>query len=127
MRVMTLFAMLKIDQEQNRYQLFLKGHSMQIKEMKLNNRCKSRTKAGNPCGAPATVGGLCFFHANPNKASELGGSGGRSNRHAVAETSVPLPPLDNAVAVRDTAARLIADVMAGQVHPRIAAGLVRLS
>ena len=36
------------------------------------NCCKGRTKAGNLCRAAATAGGLCFFHANPNKASELG-------------------------------------------------------
>ena len=125
MRVMTLFAMLKIDQEQNRYQLFLNGHSMEIKEMKLNNRCKGRTKAGKPCRAAATDGGLCFFHANPNKASELGRIGGRSNRHAPAESGA-LPPLDTTVAVRDRGDRLFDDVMAGKVHPRVAAVLVSL-
>jgi hypothetical protein len=34
--------------------------------------------------------------------------------------------LDNATAVRDTVARLIADVCAGQVHPKVAAGLAPL-
>ena len=38
----------------------------------------------------------------------------------------PLPTLNNAVAVRDTVARLIADVYSGRVHPRIAAGLAPL-
>jgi general stress protein YciG len=88
--------------------------------------CKARTKAGKPCGAAATAGGLCFFHANPNKASELGRKGGRSKRHTAAESSDPLPPLDNAIAVRETVARLIADVLAGKVHPRVAAGLAPL-
>jgi hypothetical protein len=126
MRVMTFFATLKIDQEQNRYQLFLNGHSMETKEMKLKNRCKGRTKAGKPCRAAATEGGLCFFHANPNKASELGRIGGRSNRHAAAGGGDPLPTLDNAVAIRDTVARLIADVIASKVHPRVASGLAPL-
>jgi Family of unknown function (DUF5763) len=45
------------------------------------NRCQARTKSGNPCRAAATAGGLCYFHANPNKASELGQIGGRKNRH----------------------------------------------
>jgi hypothetical protein len=89
------------------------------------NCCKGRTKAGNPCRAAATDGGLCFFHANPNKASELGRIGGRSNRRAAGRCD-PLPTLDNAVALRDTAARLIADVIAGKVHPRVAAGLAPL-
>jgi hypothetical protein len=88
--------------------------------------CRARTKAGKPCRAAATAGGLCFFHANPNKASELGRIGGRSNRHAAAESSDPLPISDNAIAVRNAVARLIADVCARRLHPRIAAGLAPL-
>jgi len=90
------------------------------------SRCKSRTKSGKPCRAAATAGGLCFFHANPDKASELGRIGGRGNRHATGDNADPLPTLDNALAVRDTVARLIADVYAGKIHPRIAAGLAPL-
>jgi hypothetical protein len=86
-------------------------------------RCKARAKSGKRCGAAATAGGLCFFHANPKKAAELGRIGGRSKRHAAAENLDPLPTLDNALAVRDTVARLIADVYAGRIPPRIAAGL----
>jgi hypothetical protein len=67
-----------------------------------------------------------LFHANPDKASELGRIGGRSNRHAVAETADPPPTLDNAMAVRDTVNRLIADLFAGNIQPRIAAVLTPL-
>jgi hypothetical protein len=90
------------------------------------HRCKAKTKAGKPCRAAATAGGLCFFHANPDKASELGRIGGMSNRRAAGETADPLPSLDNALAVQDTVARLIADLYAGRIHPRIAAGLAPL-
>jgi hypothetical protein len=38
----------------------------------------------------------------------------------------PLPTLDNALAVRDTVARLVADVYAGRIHPRIATSLAPL-
>jgi hypothetical protein len=92
----------------------------------LNSRCNARAKSGKPCRAAATPGGLCFFHANPKKASELGRIGGRSNRHAAGENVDPLPTLDTALAVRNTVARLIADVYAGRIHPRIAAGLAPL-
>ncbi|MGD0506349.1 MAG: hypothetical protein ABSA27_01025 [Terriglobales bacterium] len=92
----------------------------------LHSRCKALAKTGKPCRAAATAGGLCFFHANPNKASELGRIGGRSNRHAGGESADLLPTLDNAMAVRDTVARLIADVYAGRIHPRIATGLAPL-
>lgn len=94
--------------------------------VKKDHRCKAKTKSGKPCQAAATAGGLCFFHANPDKASELGRIGGRSNRHVSGEAADPLPTLDNALAVRDTVARLIADVYAGRIHPKIAAGLVPL-
>ena len=50
---------------------------------KSDSRCQGRTKSGKPCRAAATAGGLCFFHANPNKASELGRIGGRS-KHMMA-------------------------------------------
>jgi hypothetical protein len=92
----------------------------------LNSRCKAIAKSGKPCRAAATEGGLCFFHSNPDKASELGRIGGRGNRHDVGENADPLPILDNATAVRDAVARLIADVYGGKVHPRIAAGLAPL-
>ena len=90
------------------------------------SRCKARTQAGKPCRAAATEGGLCFFHANPDKASELGRIGGRSKGRAAAENADPLPTLDNAMAVRDTVNRLVADVYSGKLHPRVAAGLAPL-
>lgn len=90
------------------------------------NRCQGRTKSGDPCHAAATAGGLCFFHANPNKASELGRIGGRSRRHADAKTAEALPKLDNASAMQDALNQLIADVYSGRLHPRVAAGLAPL-
>jgi hypothetical protein len=92
----------------------------------MKSRCKTRTKAGKLCGAAATAGGLCFFHANPNKASELGRIGGRSKRRAAAENGDPLPVLDNAIAVQETVARLITEVYAGRLHIGTATGLVPL-
>ena len=47
-----------------------------------SSRCKGRTKSGKPCRAAATAGGLCYFHANPAKARELGRIGGRKNRRS---------------------------------------------
>jgi hypothetical protein len=90
------------------------------------NRCKGRTKAGTPCRAAATAGGLCFFHANPNKASELGRIGGRGKRHAAAESGDPVPALDTVIAVVEAGARLFADARAGKVSHRVAASLVPL-
>jgi hypothetical protein len=90
-----------------------------------NSPCQALTKKGKPCRAAATEGGLCFFHANPNKAVELGRIGGKKNGLLRVGLD-PLPNLDNAMAIRDTVARLISDVYAGKLHPRIAAGLAPL-
>ena len=90
------------------------------------SRCKARTKAGRACRAAATEGGLCFFHANPKKAAELGRIGGRQNRHGQAGDPDSLPTLDSALAVRDALARLIADLYSGKLNPRIASGLAAL-
>ena len=42
-----------------------------------DHRCKAKTKTGKPCRAAPTEGGLCFFHANPDKASQLGRNRGQ--------------------------------------------------
>jgi hypothetical protein len=68
---------------------------------------------------------LCFFHANPNKAVELGRIGGKTNG-LVRVGLCLLPSLDSAFVIRDTVARLISDVYQGKLHPRIAAGLAPL-
>jgi hypothetical protein len=89
------------------------------------NRCKAIAKSGKPCQAAATVGGLCFFHANPKKASELGRIGGRSNRRA-AESLDPAPKLETATDVRNAVSQLFADVHAGKLQARVAASLAPL-
>jgi hypothetical protein len=88
-----------------------------------NPRCKALAKSGKPCRAAATPGGLCFLHANPNKASELGRIGGRSRHPSVLEGADPLPKLETAGAVQEAVGKLFADVHAGKVHPRTAASL----
>ncbi len=89
-------------------------------------RCKGQSKTGKPCQAAATAGGLCFFHANPNKAKELGRKGGRRKRYMHPDTVDPLPKLESAKTVKETVARLIDEVYSGTTHPSVAAGLVPL-
>lgn len=91
-----------------------------------NSRCEGKTKSGKPCQAAATGGGLCFFHANPAKAAEPGRIGGRRKRPSAAANSDPLPKLDKVIAVRDAVDQLIAEVYAGKLNPRVAAGLAPL-
>ncbi len=76
--------------------------------------------------AAATEGELCFFHANPNKAVELGRIGGRKNGHARSEVRTSLPALETTSEVRETVARLIQDLYSGKVRPRVASGLASL-
>jgi hypothetical protein len=90
-----------------------------------DSRCSALTKRGKPCRAAPTEGGLCFFHANPKKAAELGRIGGRKNGRVMVGSN-PLPELDSATAVRDAVKRLISDVYGGRLHPRTAAGLAPL-
>jgi hypothetical protein len=51
--------------------------------------CQAKTKTGAACRAPATAGGLCYLHANPNKAKTLGQIGGRKNRRSPVDLDVP--------------------------------------
>ena len=61
-----------------------------------------------------------------DKASELGRIGGRKRRHAADENTGPTPTLNTALEVRDTVARLVADIYAGKIHPRSASSLTSL-
>ena len=101
-----------------------------MSDSKLNSskgRCQSITKAGKPCRAAATEGGLCYFHANPAKAVELGRIGGRKNGRVQVEEVPELPKLDSVCALRDALAQMIADVHRRRLHPSAAAGLAQLS
>jgi hypothetical protein len=90
------------------------------------NRCQGKTKAGQPCKAAPTAGGLCFFHANPNKASELGRIGGAKKKRNGSENGITFGDVNDALAVREMVSRLITEVSTGNLHPRIASGLVPL-
>jgi hypothetical protein len=61
----------------------------------------------------------------PTKRVELDRIGRKKNGHLRVGLE-PLPDLDNAIAIRDTVARLISNVYEGKLHPRIAAALAPL-
>ena len=85
---------------------------------KFDPRCNVRTKSGKRCTSRATSSGLCFFHANHDKASELGPIDCMNNRPVAAENTAPLPKLETAAPVQDGPVQLIADVDADKTHPR---------
>ena len=56
-------------------------------------RCQGVTKNGAACTAWAMEGGLCYFHANPDKVAELGRNGGRRRQHSYEQSAEAIPPL----------------------------------
>ena len=91
-----------------------------------DHRCKAQTKQGKPCKAAAMEGGLCFFHANPEKAAELGRLGGRRNRRALPEDFVACPPLTNNASVVRLLKQTMVDLCEGKITPRQATAIAQL-
>ena len=91
-----------------------------------NNCCSGKTKHGKPCRAAAMESGLCYLHTNPGRAAELGRIGGRKNRHVVPEVLRPLPAMNSNAGVRAAAEQMLADMYAGRLEPKKAAGLSAL-
>lgn len=90
-------------------------------------KCIARTKSGNVCRATARAdSNLCAFHADPNRAADLGRMGGLKNRHYVdTEVTIALPtsPED----VKNVLAQAMVDVRARRLDPRIASALTSMS
>jgi hypothetical protein len=80
----------------------------------MNQTCKAKTKAGNPCKAIPFAKGLCAFHVDPNRAAQLGRMGGQKNRRIIpdsASEAISIPRTAEAVT------NLLAETMAG-IHAR---------
>lgn len=65
-------------------------------------------------------GGLCYFHANPDKAAELGSKGGRRRAAYRSENLTELEPPKTAADLRELFAQSIVEVRAGKMEPRLA-------
>jgi hypothetical protein len=83
-------------------------------------RCKALTKDGKACGAAPTSTGLCFFHGNPNKASELGRIGGKRNRRNNENIANPALKLDDAASVSERLESLFHALETGSARPAVA-------
>jgi len=86
--------------------------------------CKGKTRTGAACRAPAGAGGLCFFHADPDRAKSLGQIGGRKNRRSVVDLEVP----ENMTAadVCKVAGQAIRMLLAGELKAREAGAVAQL-
>jgi len=60
-------------------------------------------------------GGLCYFHANPDKAAELGRNGGRRRQHSYEQASETVAPPESAADVRRMLAETMSEVKAGRM------------
>ena len=82
--------------------------------------CRAKTKAGKSCKAVAVKKGLCAFHADPQRAAQLGRMGGRKNRRYTSRIIVDLvPPPQTAREVRKVLAEALADIRAGRRDPKV--------
>jgi len=88
--------------------------------------CRANTKARKPCGAAPTSSGLCFFHSNPAKASELGRIGGRRNRRLRGEGAAVIKQ-GGADSALERLARLYDDVLNRRVRPAEANVLIKVT
>jgi hypothetical protein len=95
---------------------------------KQRNHCPAQNKSGEPCRAAPTEGGLCYFHANPKKASELGRKGGSRRKRQLPsqELATPLPALDNMTDGGRLIDCLIEQVQSGQLDLQRAKSIVSL-
>ena len=87
--------------------------------------CSAKTKSGKPCGAAAGPSGLCFFHANPDRAKSLGQTGGLKNRRF---PGVDLQVPDNMTAAdfRRLEEQVLRGLLAGEIPARHVAALVQI-
>ena len=65
-------------------------------------------------------GGLCCFHANPDKAAELGRNGGRHPKQTYEQATEHIAPPESAADVRRMLAETMAEVKAGKMDPKVA-------
>lgn len=90
------------------------------------SRCKALKKDGTPCQAAPMAGGLCFLHANPNKAVERGRIGGKRHSRISSRTAELLLKVESMSELRLTVSQLINRVMSGELPPRVGAAVATL-
>jgi hypothetical protein len=64
-------------------------------------------------------GDLCYFHANPDKAAELGRNGGRHRKQTYEQATKDIASPASAADVRRMLAETMADVKAGRMDPKV--------
>jgi len=65
-------------------------------------------------------GGLCYFHAKPDKAAELGRNGGRHSKQTYEQSTEHIAVPESAADVKRMLAETMAEVKAGRMDPKVA-------
>jgi len=82
-------------------------------------KCHAKTKAGKPCGAPATQGtDRCVMHSG--RAAELGSKGGRRRVIYSLDGLKDFAPPKTAADLRDLIAESIIEIRTGKLDPKMA-------
>src|SRR3979411_1072078 len=89
----------------------------------MKSMCKAKTRTNKRCKARAGKKGLGAFHADPTMAAKLGKLGGQRNRRFRVTPEQPANPPKSANALKELLATAICQIHAGQLDPRVGAGL----
>ena len=95
----------------------------------VNGKCQAKTKAGEPCRAPAVLNEpYCSFHLDPNLAAKLGRKGGQKNRsqNPPEVLDEPLKVPQNTAEACQILLEAIASTRAGRMSPSQATCLATL-
>jgi hypothetical protein len=87
--------------------------------------CSGKTKTGTYCRAAAGPGGLCFFHANPDRAKSLGQIGGLKNRKS-AGVDLQVPDNMTAADLRTLEVQVLKCLLAGEIQAREVSALAQM-
>jgi Family of unknown function (DUF5763) len=88
--------------------------------------CRATKKDGTACRAPAGREGLCYFHADPDRARSLGQIGGRKNRRVPLFSDLEVAEM-SATELRNVDGLAIRLLLAGELGTREAIALAQLS
>jgi len=88
-------------------------------------QCSGNTKAGKPCRAAAGVGGLCFFHKNPDRVKSLGQIGGLKNKKFTG-VSLDVPDSITATDLCRLEVQVVKGLLSGEIPAREASALAQM-
>jgi hypothetical protein len=80
----------------------------------MDKKCVAKTRNGDACRAPAGPNGLCYLHADPDRAKTLGQRGGLGNRRPPA-VDLDVPDKIGLAELRDLEVKTVRCFVAGEL------------